>query len=101
MAARGALTVVRRSWVMMRDASIAVRDGQARAVVYVADPKGREPFTPKKRGERPPMLKQFVDQLVETVQLATGAKLELAAEPTWSPRMVLRSVNELSLHYEI
>jgi cytochrome P450 len=25
--------------------------------------------------------------------------LELAAEPTWSPRMVLRSVNELQLHY--
>ncbi len=58
-----------------------VRDGQARAVVYVADPKAREPFTPKRRGDRPPMLKQFVDQLVETVQLATGAKLELAAEP--------------------
>jgi len=26
--------------------------------------------------------------------------LELAAEPTWSPRMVLRSVNDLQLRYE-
>jgi len=58
-----------------------VRDGQARAVVYVADPKGREPFTPKRRGDRPPMFRQMVDQLVETVRLATGATLELVGEP--------------------
>ena len=29
-----------------------VRDGQARAVVYVVDPKGRAPFVPKRRGQR-------------------------------------------------
>jgi len=58
-----------------------VRDGQARAVVYVVDPKGREPFVSKRHGERPPILRQFVDQLVETVRLATGATLELVAEP--------------------
>lgn len=58
-----------------------VRDGQARAVVYVVDPKGREPFVPKRRGERPPMFKQLLDHLVETVRLATGATLELVAEP--------------------
>ena len=33
--------------------------------------------------------------------LARFGSLELAAEPTWSPRMVLRSVNELHLNYDI
>lgn len=32
--------------------------------------------------------------------LARFGSLELAAEPTWSPRMVLRSVNELYLRYD-
>jgi len=58
-----------------------VRDGQARAVVCVVDPRGRKPFVPKRRGERPPMFKQMVDQLVETVRLSTGATLELVTEP--------------------
>ncbi len=58
-----------------------VRDGRARAVVYVVDPKGREPFVPKRRGHRPPLFKQIVDQLVETVRLATGATLKLVNQP--------------------
>jgi len=58
-----------------------VRDGQARAVVYVADPKGREPFVPKRRGERAPLLKALIDELVEGVRLGTGATLELVPEP--------------------
>jgi len=58
-----------------------VRDGQARAGVYVVDPKGRAPFVPKRRGERPPVLRQFVEHLVESVQLASGAKLEVVAQP--------------------
>ena len=33
--------------------------------------------------------------------LARFGSLELAAEPTWSPRMVLRSVNDLRLSYDI
>ncbi len=57
-----------------------VRDGQVRAVVYVVDPKGREPFVRKRRGQRPPLFKQLVDQLVETVRLATGATLDLVGE---------------------
>jgi len=57
-----------------------VRDGQAQAVVYVVDPKGREPFTPKRRGDRPPIFKQMVDQLIETVRLATGATLDVVGE---------------------
>jgi len=63
-----------------------VRDGYARAVVYVVDPKGREPFDSKRRGDRPPMFKQFIDHLVESVQLATGATLELVGEPPAADR---------------
>jgi len=66
-----------------------VRDGQARAVVYVADPKGREPFAPKRRGDRPPMFKQMLDQLVETVRLATGATLEVIGEPPDADRLAM------------
>jgi hypothetical protein len=50
-----------------------VRDGKPRAVVYVVDPKGREPFVPKRRGELPPLFKQLVDQLLEVVRLGSGA----------------------------
>ncbi len=63
-----------------------VRDGRPRAVVYVVDPKGRERFIPKRRGHRPPTLKQLVDQLVETVRLSTGATLELVGEPPGADR---------------
>jgi formylglycine-generating enzyme required for sulfatase activity len=63
-----------------------VRDGQGRAVVSVVDPKGREPFVRKRRGQRPPLFKQLVDQLVETVRLATGATLELVGEPPAADR---------------
>ena len=58
-----------------------VRDGQARAVVYVVDPKGRDPFAPKRRGERPPLLKALVDELVEVVRLCTGATIMIVSEP--------------------
>ena len=63
-----------------------VRDGQGRAVVYVVDPKGREPFVRKRRGQRPLLFKQLVDQLVETVRLATGATLEIVDEPSAADR---------------
>ncbi|MHC4519840.1 MAG: DUF4838 domain-containing protein, partial [Planctomycetota bacterium] len=58
-----------------------VHDGQAQVVVYVADPKGREPFVPKRRGDRRPVLRTLVDELVETVRLSTGAALELVDQP--------------------
>ena len=59
-----------------------VRDGVAKAVVYVADPKARALLNPSKKGnDRPTAFKQLADQLFDTVQAATGAKLELAAEP--------------------
>ena len=54
-----------------------VRDGHERAAVYVVDPKGSKPFVAKRRGERPPIIQQLVDQLLETVRLSTGATLEL------------------------
>ena len=63
-----------------------VRDGRARAVVYVVDPKGRERFVPKRRGQRPPTLKQLVDQLVEAVRLSTGAALEVVGRPPAADR---------------
>ncbi|MCX5677091.1 MAG: DUF4838 domain-containing protein [Planctomycetota bacterium] len=63
-----------------------VRDGQARAVVYVADPKGREKFEPKRRGDRPPLIKGLVDELVEVVRLGTGATLELVDQPPAADR---------------
>ncbi|MGB2822882.1 MAG: DUF4838 domain-containing protein, partial [Phycisphaerae bacterium] len=58
-----------------------VRDGQARAVVYVSDPKGSKPFVATRRGQRPPIIRQLVEQLVETVRLSTGATLGLVGEP--------------------
>ena len=63
-----------------------VHGGRARAVVYVVDPKGRKPFAAKRRGQRPPTLRQLVDQLVETVRLSTGATLELVGEPPAADR---------------
>jgi hypothetical protein len=58
-----------------------VRDGQARAVVYVANPRAAEPFVLERRGQRPPVLKQLVDELLETVRLSTGTTLEMIEEP--------------------
>jgi len=58
-----------------------VREGRARAVVYVAEAAGREPFAPKRRGQRAPVLKRLVDELVEVVRLSTGARLAVVAEP--------------------
>ena len=63
-----------------------VRDGKALAVVHVADPDGREPFVPERRGDRPPLCKALVDELVEVVRLATGATLQLVAEPPSADR---------------
>ena len=59
-----------------------VRDGRARAVVYVADPKAKETFDPEKYTDPrhgpmvPPALVRLVDELVEVVRLGTGATLE-------------------------
>lgn len=53
-----------------------VRDGQARAVVYVADPAGRKNWSPKQKGEPPSTLKRLVDELDEVIRLSTGAQLE-------------------------
>lgn len=66
-----------------------VRDGQARAVVHVVDPKGREPFAPKRGGARPAIIKQLVDQLVETVRLSTGATLEIVGEPPAAEKLAV------------
>ncbi len=41
-------------------------------------------------------LEVTLDRLIERF-----ARLELVREPTWSPRMVLRSVNQLELRYEL
>ena len=51
-----------------------VRDGRARAVVFVAD---RNPST---------NLKRLVDELVEVVRLGTGATLERVAQPASADR---------------
>jgi len=48
---------------------VIVRDGQARAVVYVAD---RNPSA---------TLKRLVDEMVEVIRLSTGATLERVAQP--------------------
>ena len=63
-----------------------VRDGQARAVVYVADPKGREEPDPKSKGKSTPILKRMVDELVEVVRLSSGATLDVVAEPPAADR---------------
>ncbi|MDP6634618.1 MAG: hypothetical protein QGG42_06965, partial [Phycisphaerae bacterium] len=46
-----------------------VRGGEARAVVYLADPKPSA------------TLKRLVDEMLEVIRLSTGAKLERATEP--------------------
>ncbi len=53
-----------------------VRGGKARAVVYVADPRGNEKHDRKKHGSHPPVLPLLVNELVEVVRLSTGATLE-------------------------
>lgn len=53
-----------------------VRDGQAQAVVYVADPKLRQLMAPPKQNRgRPSTFSQLLANLVESVSLATGANL--------------------------
>jgi hypothetical protein len=53
-----------------------VRGGRARAVVYIADPRGSEKYDRKKHGNRPPALPLLINELVEVVRLSTGATLE-------------------------
>ena len=53
-----------------------VRDGQAKAVIYVADSKLRQLLAPpKRRNERPTAFSQLLSQLGESVRIATGAEL--------------------------
>ena len=63
-----------------------VRDGQSRAVVYVADPKGREKPDPKNKGTSRPVLARMVDELLEVVRLGSGAALEVVTEPPAADR---------------
>jgi len=63
-----------------------VRDGQARAVVYVANPKDREALAGKKSGNHPSALKLLVNQLVDTIQLATGVTLDRVDQAPASDR---------------
>ena len=64
-----------------------VRDGQARAVVYVADPKEKEKFDYDKFNQiwgdivPPPALPRLLHELGEVVRLGTGATLELVEQP--------------------
>ncbi|MFZ4394064.1 MAG: DUF4838 domain-containing protein [Kiritimatiellia bacterium] len=71
-----------------------VRDGEARAVVYVADPKVRELLKSKSKDK--PVIKQLLDQLFETVSLTTGAKLELVSTnpPIDKPAIVIGDCEE-------
>jgi hypothetical protein len=79
-----------------------VRDGQARAVVYVADLKARETFDPDKytdprHGPKvPPALIRLVDELVEVVRLGTGATLERVDQspPADRPAIVIGDCEE-------
>ena len=58
-----------------------VRDAIAKAVVYVADPKGiARPDAAKRRG-RPEVLLQMVNQVVETIRLSAGAELAIVTNP--------------------
>ncbi|MBM4143614.1 MAG: hypothetical protein FJ225_08510 [Lentisphaerae bacterium] len=64
-----------------------VREGKAAAVVYVVDPKSREAFdwrrylNPPHPPRTPPALLLLVHELREVIREATGATLELVAEP--------------------
>jgi len=53
-----------------------VRDGRARAVVCVADPKGSEKYARKKHDNYPSALPLLINELIEAVRLSTGATLE-------------------------
>ncbi len=75
------LTPVTRLEPLRHEPVEIVRDGQPRAVIYVADPKAREPHDRKRHGEFPPLLGQFVDEMVETIRLATGATLTVVDAP--------------------
>ncbi len=73
-----------------------VRDGVARAVVYVVDTKARAPFVAKRSGDHPPVFKQLLNNLVETIRLRTGATLELVNDPPAAdqPAMVIGDCEE-------
>jgi len=64
-----------------------VRDGKAAAVVYVVDPRGREAFewrqylNPPHPPRTPPAILIMVHELRDAIREATGATLELVAEP--------------------
>ncbi|MBM4164752.1 MAG: hypothetical protein FJ222_09995 [Lentisphaerae bacterium] len=62
-----------------------VRDGQARAVVYVADPSMREAVDPefyrRKNAGTPPALARLIQELDTVIRIQTGAQLEHVAEP--------------------
>ena len=61
-----------------------VREGQPRAVIFVADPKYHvkpDPDPKKARLATPNVLKRVVDELCEAVRLSTGATLPLVQEP--------------------
>jgi len=73
-----------------------VRDGKARAVVYVADPAGRKDWTPKRKGERRSTLRRLVDELDDTIRLSTGAALEFVtnAPPAGRAAIVIGDCEE-------
>jgi len=56
-----------------------VRDGVAKTVVCMANPQATAlwNWTPRRSGDHPPVLKQLVDQLVDTIKIATGADLSI------------------------
>jgi hypothetical protein len=56
------------------------REGRARAVVYVTDPRGSEKLDPSRHGAFPSALPRLVRELVEVVRLSTGATLEQVAQ---------------------
>ena len=61
-----------------------VREGQPRAVIFVADPKYHvkpDPDPKKARLATPNVLKRVVDELCEAVRLSTGGTLPLVQEP--------------------
>jgi formylglycine-generating enzyme required for sulfatase activity len=62
-----------------------VRDGKPRAVVYVADPRGRANFDPRDyrqcNAPFPPVLPRLVHELLEVIRLSTGGALEQVDRP--------------------
>jgi len=81
--------LTRVTWLKAREHAPVeiVREGKAAAVVYVADPKGREAFdwrrylNPPHSPRMPPALMLMAHELREAIREATGATLELVAEP--------------------